>query len=164
MDNRQQNIRRDAQMPMNDGEGRPGMSSPRGMVDFDALAADGIISQETCDKIKAYMEENRPDDLPELPEMNDEAPAFGGREFRMGGRRPMMNGQTSQTGGEAAEGESPADLPEPPEKEGEMPEFDGEAPALDGENPLAEGLLKDLLEAEVITQAEYDALVAALGE
>ena len=61
-------------------------------------------------------------------------------------------------------GEAPADLPEPSETEGEMPEFDGEAPALDGENPLAEGLLKDLLEAEVITQAEYDALVAALGE
>ncbi len=71
------------QPPQMDGEtpsGRPDM------IDFDAMVKNGVISQETCDKIKAYMEEHRPSELPEmngeapsgLPEMNREHPANGG--------------------------------------------------------------------------------------
>ena len=57
------------------------------MIDFDAMVTKGVISQETCDKIKAYMAANKPADLPEttdeaaaaekpaeLPEMNGQAP------------------------------------------------------------------------------------------
>ena len=68
------------------------------MIDFDAMVTNGVISQETCDKIKAFMEEHKPEDL---PEMNGQKPAEG-------------------------------------------------------------GLLAELLENNVITQEEYDALTAAL--
>ncbi len=116
-------------------------------IDFDAMVENGVISQDTSDKIHAYMEENKPEGQ---PEMNGEAP-------EMGGQPPMMNGQ-------APDGEAPADLPELPEMNGEAPAFDGEAPAFDGEDIMVNGLLDDLLEAGVITQAEYDALVAAMAE
>ena len=65
-------------------------------IDFEACVKEGTISQETCDAIKKYMDENKP----------------------------------STTSGESSE-------------------------AKDGEKP---DLLKDLLDAEVITQDEYDAL------
>ena len=82
------------------------------MVDFDALAQAGVISQDTCDRIKAYMEANKPAD----PPAND---------------------------GKAPSGDRPAD------------------PPADGEAPAEGGLLKDLLDAGVITQEEYDAINAA---
>ncbi len=85
-----------------------------GMIDFDAMVTKGVISQETCDKIKAYMEAHKPADLPEM------------------------------------NGEKPADLPE----------MNGEKPA-ESETPEHGGLLADLLKDGVITQTEYDALVAA---
>lgn len=78
----------------------PVMRKKPGMIDFDAMVAKGAISQETCDKIKAYMEERKPAEMPE------------------------MNGQVTEV-------------------------------------PAMGRLLKDLIDAEVITQAEYDALVAA---
>ncbi len=140
-----------------DMNGRPprmddhGQSGAAAFLDFEALLEDGVISQDTYDKILAYMEENKPDDL---PEMNGEAP-------EMGGRPPMMSGQ-------APDGEAPADLPEfdgaAPEFDGEAPEFDGEAPEFAPENSFASGLLNELLEAEVITQAEYNAMLAALSQ
>ncbi len=130
--------------PMMDGQGELGAP---GFVDFDLMLEDGVISQDTYDSIQAYMEENKPDDL---PEMNGEA-------LETGSRPPMMNGQ-------APDGEAPADLPERPEFDGEAPEFDGETPEIDFENSILNGILNDLLEAEVITQEEYDALVAALSE
>ena len=101
---------------MNDnkpGENGSRMNAPV-MIDFDAMVSKGIISQETCDKIKAYMEAHKPADLPE------------------------------------ANGEKPADLPE----------TNGEAPS-EGEAPAMGGLLADLLKNGVISQAEYDAMVAA---
>ncbi len=75
-----------------------------GMIDFDAMAANNVISAETLEKIKAYMEANKPDDL---PEMNGQAP-------EMNGQAPEMNGQKN--------------------------------------------LLDELLENNIITQEEYDAL------
>lgn len=127
-----------------DMNGRPPMMGGKfgepTFIDFDTMIEDGVISQDTYDRIKAYMEENKPDDL---PEMNGEAP-------EMDGQPPMMKRQ-------GPDGETPVDLPEPPE-------FDGEAPEFESENPMINGLLNDLLEAGVITQAEYDALVAAIAK
>ena len=99
------------------------------MVDFDALAQAGVISQDTCDRIKAYMEANKPAD----PPAND---------------------------GRAPSGKQPGDLPEQPD--GKAPSGDRPAdPPADGDAPAEGGLLKDLLDAGVITQEEYDAINAA---
>ncbi len=75
------------------------------MIDFDAMAASEVISSDTLQKIKAYMEANKPEDQPE------------------------MNGQPSETSGEVPE--------------------------------LGTDLLDALLNNGIITQDEYDALVAA---
>ncbi len=132
-------------------------------IDFDALAEEGVISEETLEKIKAYMEENKPDDLPEMNGQapsgaqapSDEAPEMNGQPPEMNGQAPGMNGQRPEMNGQAPNGEKPEDLPE----------MNGEAPAFDGENPEnVNGLLGDLLSAGVITQSEYDAIVAALEE
>ncbi len=100
------------------------------MIDFDAMVAKEVISQETCDRIKAYMEEHKP---AEMPEVNGQAPD---------GEKP-------------ADGQNPPELPDGEKAEG-MPGMNGQAP----EAPAKGGLLKELLDAEVITQAEYDALLA----
>ena len=100
------------------------------MIDFDAMVAKEVISQETCDRIKAYMEEHKP---AEMPEVNGQAPE---------GEKP-------------ADGQNPPELPDGEKTEG-MPGMNGQAP----EAPAKGGLLKELLDAEVITQAEYDALLA----
>jgi hypothetical protein len=50
-------------------------------------------------------------------------------------------------GGPNGSGEAPTDRPEPPE--------------MDGNAPVMGGLLAELLENEIITQSEYDALIAA---
>ena len=63
------------------------------------MVTKGVISQETCNKIKSYMEEHKPADLPDgqptanIPEMSGEKPADG------------------QTPPEKPEGEKPADAP-----------------------------------------------------
>ena len=49
------------QPPQMDGEKPAGHPD---MIDFDAMVKNGVISQETCDKIKAYLEEHRPSELP----------------------------------------------------------------------------------------------------
>ncbi len=120
------------------------------MIDFDAMVKNGVISQETCDKIKAYMEEHRPSDL---PEMNGQLPQTDGQAPEMGGQPPQMDG------------EKPSDLPEmngqPPQMNGEAP-FD--LPEMNGERPANGGLLNDLLSNGIITQAEYDALSEAIAE
>lgn len=64
--------------------------------------------------------------------------------------------------GQAPNGVKPADLPEMNgEKPADLLEMNGEKPA---ESQASEfgGLLSDLLNAGVITQTEYNALVAAL--
>ena len=134
------------------------------MIDFDAMVKNGVISQEACDKIKAYMEEHRPS---ELPEMNGQLPQTDGQAPEMGGQPPQMDG------------EKPSDLPEmngqPPQMNGQVPEMNGQPPQMNGEAPfdLPEmngerpangGLLNDLLSNGIITQAEYDALSEAIAE
>lgn len=121
------------QRPGMDGHG-PGMGSQApGFVDFDAMVTQGVITQDTCDRIKAWMEEHKPADLPE-----------------MDGQAPDGNGQPPEKpnmGGPNGSGEAPADLPEPPE--------------MDGDAPMMGCLLEELLANEIITQSEYDALIAA---
>ena len=108
------------------------------LIDFDEMVTKGVISQETCDKIKAYMEENKPANLPEM----------NGQAHQMDGQAPEMNGQPPQTDGQTSEGNTPPDRPE-------LPEMKGEA-------PVKEGLLNDLLSNGIITQIEYDALSEAI--
>ena len=103
----------------------PGGEAPV-MIDFDAMVAKGVISQDTCDKIKAYMEEHKPADMP------DSQPPTNAPEMKEG--KPSED----QTPPEKPDGEKPAD-----------------APGVGG------GLLADLLKDEIITKAEYDALIAA---
>ena len=86
---------------------RGGFRGGKGMVDFDALVTQGVISQETCDNIKEYMRQNPPQDMNR-------------------GQQPQ-NGEANQ----------------------------------EGQQPQEEDLLSKLLSENVITQAEYDAIVAA---
>ena len=96
-----------------------GQQGPR-MIDFDAMVTSGVISQETREKIKTYMDEHKPEGEPPV------APT---------------------------EGQAPADGQQPPEQpEGELP--------TDGQEQVPD-LLSELLNAGIITQAEYDALSAA---
>ena len=47
------------------------------MIDFDAMVTNGIISQETRDAIKTYMDEHKPEgQMPSTP-AEGEAPADG---------------------------------------------------------------------------------------
>ena len=47
------------------------------MIDFDAMVASGVISQETRDDIKAYMDEHKPEgEMPAAPG-EGETPAEG---------------------------------------------------------------------------------------
>ncbi len=100
-------------------------------IDFEACVKDGTISQETYDAIKKYMDENKP-----------ERPAAGGEEDS---KLEMKDGEKPEDGEKQEKGEK-AEAGEKPE----LPE--------DSEKPEKPDLLKDLLDAEVITQDEYDAL------
>ena len=142
------------QPPQMNGQ-RPGMDN-RGpdmgpqtpsFVDFDAMVTQGVISQDTCDRIKAWMEEHKPADLPEI---DGQAPDGNGQPPQMNGEDPDGIGQPPEKpdmGGLNGSGEAPADLPEPPE--------------MDGDAPVMGGLLAELLENEIITQSEYDSLITA---
>jgi len=112
------------------------------MIDFDAMVTKGVISQETCDKIKAYMAEHLPAGM---PGMNGQTP---------NGEKP--EGMPEMNGEQPVDGQTPPELPDGEKPEG-MPGMNSQAP----EAPTMNGLLKELLDAEVITQAEYDALSAA---
>lgn len=113
------------------------------MIDFDSMVTKGVISQETCDKIKAYMEEHKPAGM---PEMNGQTP---------NGEKP--EGLPEMNGEQPADGQTPPELPDGEKPEG-MLGTNGQAPEVHTMN----GLLKELLDAEVITQAEYNALADAL--
>ena len=113
------------------------------MIDFDAMVTKGVISQETCDKIKAYMAEHMPAGM---PGMNGQTP---------NGEKP--EGLPEMNGEQPVDGQTPPELPDGEKPEG-MLGTNGQAP----EAPAMGGLLKELLDAEVITQAEYNALADAL--
>ena len=83
-----------------------------GKVDLDELVREGVISQETCDIIKDYLEEKAKESIPEpevqlpdenaqepgqnhgrnkQPQMNGQKPGMNGKEYGMGGRKSGMN-------------------------------------------------------------------------
>ncbi len=189
--------------PVSDGQ-QTSLQRPFGppdRIDFDDMVSSGVISQETCDNIKAYMEEHKPadlpetdgqlpetdgqapdgeapTDLPELPDRNGQAPQRNGKAPGMGsqsgqrngrgpgmgsqlpqmkGQAPEMGGQLPQMNGQMPGGDAPSDLPEPQNFNGELPEANGEIPA-------GGGLLNDLLNDGIITQAEHDALCEAMNK
>ncbi len=74
------------------------------MIDFDAMVKNGVISQETCNKIKAYMEEHKPANL---PEMDSQAPEMNGQSPQMNEQLPQMNGEAPSNPSEMT-GERPA--------------------------------------------------------
>jgi len=89
------------QAPTDGQQPTDGQRAPK-MIDFDAMVTSGVISQETRDAIRAYMDEHKP--------------------------------------------------------KGEMPAAPVEGEAPDEGEP---NLLNDLLNAEIITQAEYESLSSA---
>lgn len=140
------------------------------------LADEGVISEETLSAIQQYLQENRPD----MPEGNGQS----------GSGAPEMPDNSGQSGtapekpdGSQPDGDRPSDVPEMPNNNGqpndggapEMPggnQPDGSgAPEMPGSNQpngnqpggamISESLLNDLLNAGVITQAEYDAILAS---
>ena len=88
------------QVPGQPGNGQTPAGAPD-MIDFDAMVTRGVISQETCDRIKAYMQEHVPADngMPAvMPPMDGQAPAAEN------GSQPMtppeqMNTVPERTGG-----------------------------------------------------------------
>ena len=131
-------------------------------IDFDVLVAQGIISQETADSISAYLSEHtptgeKPADLPELPsgEKPADAPELPSGE-KPADAPELPSGEKPADAPELPSGEKPADAPELPsgEKPADLPEMKGNQPQT--------GILNDLLQAGIITQAEYEAISAAL--
>lgn len=121
------------------------------------LVDEGIISQETLDAILKFMEGNRP----ELPDGTDgnqpgnppEKPdgAQGGAPQMPGGQKPdgapeMPGNRQSGSAPQMPDGQQPGTPPEMPENGSRLP-------------MLSQELLDQLLEAEIITQDEYDAIL-----
>lgn len=110
---------------------------PQGNGDgLQILVDEGIISQETLDAILKFMEENRP----ELPDGTD------GKQFGTPPEKPdgAQDGAPQMPGGQKPDG-----MPE-------MPDGGGQTLMLSQE------MLDQLLEAGIITQEEYDAILAFL--
>ena len=183
-------------------------SGPPDVIDFDDMVSKGVISQETCDKIKAYMEEHKPADLPkmdgqgpdgeaptdqaELPDMNGQPPQMSGQAPDMGGQPPQMNGQAPDMGDQPPQmnGQAPSMGGQPPQMNGQAPSMGSQPPQMNGQAPRGDapadlpelpdmngefhemeratsakgGLLNDLLNNGIITQAEYDALIEAINK
>ena len=140
------------------------------------LADEGVISEETLSAIQQYLQENRPD----MPEGNGQsgsgAPEMPDNNGQSDSGAPEMPDNSGQSGaapekpdGSQPDGERPNDAPEMPggnQPNGsgapEMPNGNGQP---NGNQPggamISESLLNDLLNAGVITQAEYDAILAS---
>lgn len=116
--------------------------------DLQILVDEGIISQETLDAILKFMEENRP----ELPDGTD------GSQFGTPPEKPdsAQGGAPQMPGGQKPDG-----MPEMPDdgQSGNMPAMpNGGGQML----MLSQEMLDQLLEAGIITQEEYDAILAFL--
>ena len=126
------------------------------------LADEGVISEETLSAIQQYLQENRPD----MPEGNGQsgsgAPEMPDNNGQSDSGAPEMPDNSGQSGaapekpdGGQPDGERPNDAPEMPNGNGQP---NGNQP---GGAMISESLLNDLLNAGVITQAEYDAILAS---
>ena len=140
------------------------------------LADEGVISEETLSAIQQYLQENRPD----MPEGNGQsgsgAPEMPDNNGQSDSGAPEMPDNSGQSGaapekpdGSQPDSERPNDAPEMPDGNQpggsgapEMPNGNGQP---NGNQPggamISESLLNDLLNANIITQAEYDAILAS---
>lgn len=134
------------------GDGQPGN-------DLQVLVEQGIISQDTLDAILKFMEENRP----ELPEgdNNQNGAQPGNAPEKPDGQQPgnapeMPNGQQSGDAPQMPGGQQPGSAPQMPN--GQQP---GSSPDEGSQRlpMLSQELLNQLLEADVITQDEYEAIL-----
>lgn len=118
-----------------------------GRIDFDAMVERGVISQETRDRISAYLNARRASvksDAKDETQAGEQVPE---------GAEEGEAAPDAQTDAEEAKSGGSRDAAV---KRGRRPEQKAERPA-------KTGLLDRLLAAEVITQAEYDAMNAALA-
>lgn len=119
-----------------DGERPDDMPGNMPGMAWSKFVEDGVISQETCDAIEEYIKENAPDKPDDAADSSErpEPPA-----------RPDDDGT------------------EPPEKpegdESEPPELPEDGEHIDGIPGLTEELLDALLDAGIITEDEYEALL-----
>lgn len=127
-------------------EGTEKGERPSFMAQF---VTDGVISQETADTLETYMQAQREASKPDT--QSGEKPERGER-----GERPGIDwsamieaGVISQTDAEALETAMTA----------KQVEMDANRP----EKPARKDMFAEMLSAGVITQAEYDAIVAALS-
>ena len=144
---------------------------------WQTLVDEGIISEDTMNAIQQYIQENRPD----MPEGNGQS---GGAPEMPNGEQPgdapeKPDGEQPGSGSapEKPDGERPSDAPEMPS--GEQPGGNGQPDMPDGEQSggngqpdmpggnqpggamISESLLDDLLNAGIITQTEYEAILAS---
>ena len=126
------------------GDGQPGN-------DLQVLVEQGIISQDTLDAILKFMEENRP----ELPEGDNNQNGA-----QPGNAPEKPDGQQPGNAPEMPNGQQPGNAPQMPD--GQQPSGMPEAPNAGGQQmfTLNQELLNQLLEANVITEDEYDAILA----
>lgn len=125
------------------GDGQPGN-------DLQVLVEQGIISQDTLDAILKFMEENRPE-LPEGDNNQNGAQPGNAPEKpdgqQLGNAPEMPNGQQSSNAPQMPNGQQPGSAPEMPDEGGQRLPM------------LSQELLNQLLEADVITQDEYEAIL-----
>lgn len=118
--------------------------------DLQVLVEQGIISQDTLDAILKFMEENRP----ELPEGDNNQNGA-----QPGNAPEKPDGQQPGNAPEMPNGQQPGNAPQMPD--GQQPSGMPEAPNAGGQQmfTLNQELLNQLLEANVITEDEYDAIL-----
>lgn len=137
------------------------MTPPQGggEAELQALVEQGIISQDTLDAILKFMEENRPA-LPEGDNGQNGTPPEKPDGQQSSNAPQMPNGQQPGNAPQMPDGQQPGDAPQMPD--GQQP---GDAPQMPDEGGqrmpmLNQELLEQLLDADVITQDEYDAILA----
>ena len=128
------------------------------------LADEGVISEETLSAIQQYLQENRPD----MPEGNGQsgsgAPEMPDNNGQSDSGAPEMPDNSGQSGAapEKPDGSQPGGNQPDGSGAPEMPNGNGQP---NGNQPggamISESLLNDLLNANIITQAEYDAILAS---
>ena len=160
------------------------MTPPQGGgAELQVLVEQGIISQDTLDAILKFMEENRPalpegdngqnGNPPEKPDGQQSGNAPQMPDGQQAGNAPQMpDGQQPGNAPQMPDGQQPGNAPQMPDGQqpGNAPQMPddqqpGDAPQMpDGDGQrmpmLTQELLEQLLDADVITQDEYDAILA----
>ena len=135
-DNRPSGFPDAGMMPQGNGDG------------LQVLVDEGIISQETLDAILKFMEENRPE-LPDGTDGNQPGDPPEKPDGAQGGTPQMPGGQKPDGAPEMPGDGQSGNMPAMPNGGGQM-------------LMLSQEMLDQLLEAGIITQEEYDAILAFL--